>query len=166
MVIQLGRLLPAASSDLPESIKTGRLPGSRSSRRSLIWSCTGWGLQCHPGHPGCGELLPRHFTLTPRSGAVYFLLHFPWGRPRSSLATTLPCGARTFLRTTPRRGRRPFCLLRQVSIVAYFLWPVKAGLCWSSAFHGPWSLHRSFKGPVTCPMSRSLLMPKRVSEKS
>ena len=120
MVIQLGRLLPAASSDLPESIKAGRLPGSRSSRRSLIWSCTGWGLQCHPGHPGCGELLPRHFTLTPRErGAVYFLLHFPWGRPRSPLATTLPCGARTFLRTA-LSSRRPFCLLRQVSIVAYF----------------------------------------------
>ena len=30
--------------------------------------------------------------------AVCFLLHFPWGRPRSLLATTLPCGARTFLR--------------------------------------------------------------------
>ena len=125
MVIQLGRLLPAASSNLPENIKTGRLPGSRSSLRSLIWSCTGWGLQCHPGHPGCGELLPRHFTLTPLSGAVYFLLHFPWGRPRSPLATTLPCGARTFLRTAPRRDRRPFCLLRQVSIVAYFSWSVK-----------------------------------------
>jgi len=125
MVIQLGRLLPAASSNLPENIKTGRLPGSRSSLRSLIWSCTGWGLQCHPGHPGCGELLPRHFTLTPRSGAVFFLLHFPWGRPRSSLATTLPFGARTFLRTAPRRDRRPFCLLRQVSIVAYFSRSVK-----------------------------------------
>jgi len=30
--------------------------------------------------------------------AVYFLWHFPWGHPRSLLATTLPCGARTFLR--------------------------------------------------------------------
>ena len=72
MVIQLGRLLPAASSNLPENIKTGRLPGSRSSLRSLIWSCTGWGLQCHPGHPGCGELLPRHFTLTrPKAGGIF-----------------------------------------------------------------------------------------------
>ncbi len=46
-----------------------------------------------------GELLPHPFTLT--SGqwreAVCSLLHFPWGCPRSPLATILPCGARTFL---------------------------------------------------------------------
>ena len=48
-----------------------------------------------------GELLPHRFTLTagPQRGpeAVYSLWHFPWGRPPWPLASTLPCGARTFL---------------------------------------------------------------------
>lgn len=40
------------------------------------------------------------FSPLPRMcGAVYFLWHFPWGRPRSPLATILPCGARTFLQS-------------------------------------------------------------------
>ena len=38
-------------------------------------------------------------------GAVCFLWHFPWGHPRSPLATTLPCGARTFL--PPEAGDHP-----------------------------------------------------------
>src|SRR5438045_1332677 len=39
-----------------------------------------------------------------------FLWHFPWGRPPWPLASTLPCGARTFL--PPRcRSRRPSDLL-------------------------------------------------------
>ncbi len=29
--------------------------------------------------------------------AVYFLWHFPWGRPRRALPGILSCGARTFL---------------------------------------------------------------------
>ncbi len=29
-----------------------------------VLSCTTRGLSCHCGHPKCGELLPRHFTLT------------------------------------------------------------------------------------------------------
>jgi len=29
--------------------------------------------------------------------AVYSLLHFPWGCPRWSLSSILPCGVRTFL---------------------------------------------------------------------
>ena len=47
-----------------------------------------------------GELLPHRFTLTARaaSAAVYFLWHFPSGRPHWALPSTLPYGARTFLR--------------------------------------------------------------------
>ena len=42
------------------------------SRRSLSWSCTGWGLPCRRGHPQRGELLPRHFNLTgPKAGGVF-----------------------------------------------------------------------------------------------
>ncbi len=88
------------------------------SRRSLIWSCTGWGLPCRCSRLQRGELLPRLFTLTPR-GAVCFLWHFPWGCPRSPLATTLPCGARTFLRSA-HGSRRPFSLLRQEQLLRIY----------------------------------------------
>ena len=54
-----------------------------------------------------GELLPHRFTLTARrqrrrrrQTAVCFLWRCPWGCPPWPLASTLPCGARTFL---PRR---------------------------------------------------------------
>jgi len=70
-----------------------------------IWPFSGWGLPCLRCRHRSGALLPHHFTLTSngnlttgsRRGAVSFLWHFPWGCPRSPLATTLPCGARTFL---------------------------------------------------------------------
>jgi hypothetical protein len=39
---------------------------------------------------------PCHRRLTGGS-AVCFLWHFPWGRPRWPLTSTLPCGVRTFL---------------------------------------------------------------------
>lgn len=46
-----------------------------------------------------GELLPHPFTLTARLSleAVYSLWHCPAGHPGWPLATTLLCGARTFL---------------------------------------------------------------------
>ncbi|AHA28066.1 hypothetical protein lam_720 [Candidatus Liberibacter americanus str. Sao Paulo] len=43
-----------------------------------IWSCSRRGLPCHFCCQKCGELLPRHFTLTFIDiKAVYFLWHFP-----------------------------------------------------------------------------------------
>ena len=66
--------------------------------------------------PGAGGLLPHRFTLAGKP-AVCFLWHFPAGHPGSLLATTLPCGARTFLdswwlprpsgRLVPARGYCP-----------------------------------------------------------
>jgi hypothetical protein len=55
--------------------------------------------------PGAGALLPHRFTIacanrSPPS-AVCFLLHCPSGRPDWPLASTLPCGAPTFLDTAP-----------------------------------------------------------------
>ena len=47
------------------------------------------------------QLVSPYLTFSPLPGrgpAVYFLWHFPWSRLRSALQTTLPCGARTFLR--------------------------------------------------------------------
>src|SRR5215210_6415292 len=75
--------------------------------------CSGWGLPSHTGHPVCGGLLHHRFTLTSRSAeadplAVCSLWHCPAGPPGSPLATTLPCGARTFLGGGfPRRRDRP-----------------------------------------------------------
>jgi len=66
---------------------------------SPIWSCSEWGLPCHPCYQGRGALLPHHFTLTCvlRPSAVYFLRHFPSAHAAQALPGTLPYGARTFL---------------------------------------------------------------------
>src|SRR6266487_5375198 len=51
------------------------------------------------GHPAAGALLPHRFTLAAGAwpAAVCSLLHFPAGHPDWPLASTLPCGGRTFL---------------------------------------------------------------------
>jgi len=87
--------------------------------RLTTWLCIEWGLHCHSPPGECGELLPRHFTLTaspPRllstseeevkrdETAEYFLLHFPSPRGARVLPGILPCDVRTFL-TPLKRGR-------------------------------------------------------------
>ena len=70
--------------------------------------CTGWGLPCRRCLHRRGELLPHHFTLIPIFiGTVYFLWHFPAGRPAPLLAGILPGGARTFLPPSEERRRSP-----------------------------------------------------------
>jgi hypothetical protein len=58
-----------------------------------------------------GALLPHRFTLTcarrTSPSAVCSLLHFPAGRPDWPLASTLPCGAPTFLSLSPSFDHRP-----------------------------------------------------------
>ena len=63
-------------------------------------------------HQRRGELLPHLFTLTSVTGGGYFLWHCPAGHPGWSLATTLPCGARTFLGTGFPATRPPGQLIR------------------------------------------------------
>ena len=79
------------------------------------------------GHPAVARgLLPHDFNLacasSPRASqraadrrpsAVWFLLRFPSGHPGSLLATSLPCGARTFLPRTVCVRRRSSDHLRQ-----------------------------------------------------
>ncbi len=73
-----------------------------------------------------GELLPHRFTLTARdvkkdaSGAVYFLLHFPWSCDRWALPTTVSCGARTFLPPKPLSRLRPAAVQPAPSIYCIF----------------------------------------------
>src|SRR5437016_11808591 len=63
--------------------------------------------------PGAGALLPHSFTLAcalrspgPTS-AVFSLLHLPAGHPDWPLASTLPCGAPTFLDMVVAMPRPP-----------------------------------------------------------
>ena len=46
---------------------------------------------------GPGELLPHPFTLTCRGRRTSLCGTFPWGHPRWTLSSVIPCGARTFL---------------------------------------------------------------------
>jgi len=66
--------------------------------------------------PSAGGLLHRRFTLTAPAeagAAVCSLWHCPAGHPGLPLATTLPCGARTFLGRGLPRTRPPGRLVRR-----------------------------------------------------
>jgi hypothetical protein len=100
--IHLGHTSPYVSSDLPGS-RAGRTSGR--TQCPPIWSCSGWGLPCRLALPPARCALTAPFHPYPgRTGAVYFLWHFPWARAPQALPGTLPCGARTFLH--PLRGQR------------------------------------------------------------
>ena len=119
--IHLGRMSPCASRDQPGRQAETAL---RVAPRAIpIRSCSRWGLPCRSCCQGRGGLLPHPFTLAPpiyrpvcwaapmqwgryTGGAVCFLWHFPWGRPRRTLSGTVFHGARTFL---------PACISVQLS---------------------------------------------------
>jgi len=106
MVIPLGRPLPDGSCDQLEIESARATPAGHPAISDR--SCSRWGLPCPPRHRGGGALLPRRFTLTgPCEPAVYFLLHCPSSHPDWPLASTLPCGARTFLDGRPKGPPRP-----------------------------------------------------------
>ncbi len=69
MAIHLGRPLPDASRDLPGR-RRGNPPGPQVLRPGQpavpTWSCSRWGLPCHPRRRGRGALLPHPFTLACR----------------------------------------------------------------------------------------------------
>jgi hypothetical protein len=89
VTINLGWRLPATSSGQPED-----RPGVLMSSYLALLRV---GFAQPTGHPAAGELLPHHFTLTPKSRGGVFLWHFPSGCPAWALPSTLPGGARTFL---------------------------------------------------------------------
>ncbi len=89
--------------------------------QTSVLSCTTWGLSCPLNCSWGGELLPRHFTLAvtkpkPRAGGIFSVtlsvdVSLKKTPPPLSRGT-LPCGARTFLRSriSPQAGngeRRP-----------------------------------------------------------
>ncbi len=74
-------MLPSGSSDQP-----GDRPGILYPP---IWSCSRWGLPCLLDCSRSGELLPRHFTLTPSTCAPEAVC-FLWHRPSPGLVTGVP----------------------------------------------------------------------------
>ena len=98
-VIHLGLPSPAGSSGLPAG--SGGQPSSTcaGTSRCPLGLAPGGVYRAVPVTRDAGGLLHHLFTLTrPESGrAVWFLWHFPAGHPGLPLATTLPCGVRTFL---------------------------------------------------------------------
>src|SRR6266545_3071508 len=93
--------LPAGSSDLPAG--SGGPPSIACANRlvsqSILLDLAPGGVYlAAPVTRNAGGLLHRRFTLTEScDSAVCFLWHCPAGHPGLLLATTLPCGARTFL---------------------------------------------------------------------
>ena len=95
--IPLGWRLRATSSNLPG--RRNLTPVLRRFRfreqpahAVPIRSCSRWGLPCRFRCRTRGALLPHLFTLAAgflsELGAVRFLWHFPWGRPRRTLSGT------------------------------------------------------------------------------
>ncbi len=92
-----------ATYPLAESAK--RTADSHSGRVAsyLVLQAVGFALPAPSPAPRCALTAPFHRCLCsgkPKSSAVYFLWHFPAGRPGWLLATTVPCPARTFLQPT------------------------------------------------------------------
>ena len=120
-------MLPYASLQPTLSLERAAL------KRLTTWLCIGWGLHCHSPHEECGELLPRHFTLTasppcPLSmngegvrkdeAAEYFLLHFPSPHGARVLPGILPFDVRTFL--TPRKRGRAAARFPLLNTIIFF----------------------------------------------
>jgi hypothetical protein len=112
MAIPLGRSLPSASCDRPERRREGS-PGARISpgRLPLLLGLAPGGV--FPAAAVAGSAVRSYRTISPlpprrRTGegpAVYFLWHFPWGRPRRGLPGTVPPWSPDFpLPAQPRRA--------------------------------------------------------------
>jgi hypothetical protein len=107
IAIHLGCPLPNTSRDRP-----GRRCGNASigtvarpiGRPYLVLLQVGFTVPVLLPSPRCALTAPFHPYLGPKSKAVCFLLHCPWGRPRRSLTGTLlpwsPDFPRSLLRVT------------------------------------------------------------------
>src|SRR3954467_9023961 len=87
-VIHLGLPLPAGSSGLPAGIGRAALERLRrtAENRPPSRPCSGWGLPSHTGHPVCGGLLHRRFTLTSASAGGLFSVALSRGSPRVAVS--------------------------------------------------------------------------------
>jgi hypothetical protein len=96
MAIPLGRPLPSASCDRPERRREGSpgIPANGGACRSyLVLLPVGFSLPPPSPAARCALTAPFHPCRPPEvpdGAAVYFLWHFPWGRPRRALPGTVP----------------------------------------------------------------------------
>ena len=113
-VIHLRQPLPTASSALPVVL------GRAALERTLSELAPGGVYQADPVTGAAGGLLHHRFTLAAAPAgrsrrfavAVCSLWHCPAGHPGWPLATTAPCGARTFLGGDFSPTRPPGRLIR------------------------------------------------------
>ena len=113
IIIYLGRLSPAASSNLP---KAG---GPRQRFRSVLLRM---GFTCAPSV--AREAVVSYTALPPlpsQEEGGSFLLHFPWSRLHRTLSGILPCEARTFLICNLSAPADAITCLTCVFPVYYFL---------------------------------------------
>ncbi len=87
----------AGSSDLPGAACGAGHPSAPE------WSCSRWGLPGRRHHCRRRWSLAPPFHPHPRKGAIRSLLHLPSRFRAWPLASTAPCGVRTFLRPEDRR---------------------------------------------------------------
>ena len=93
MTIHLGRPSPDASRDLPGRSAKTCLAVRRSANLSSLYGLAPGGV--YNASSVAGTAVRSYRTLSPlptddkRASAVYFLLHFPWGRPRRALPGTV-----------------------------------------------------------------------------
>jgi hypothetical protein len=93
MTIHLGRPSPDASRDLPGRSAKTCLAVRRSANLSSLYGLAPGGV--YNASSVAGAAVRSYRTLSPlptddkRASAVYFLLHFPWGRPRRALPGTV-----------------------------------------------------------------------------
>ena len=93
MTIHLGRPSPDASCDLPGRSAKTCLAVRRSANLSSLYGLAPGGV--YNASSVAGAAVRSYRTLSPlptddkRASAVYFLLHFPWGRPRRALPGTV-----------------------------------------------------------------------------
>jgi len=110
--IHLGLPSPTGSSGLPAS-RTGRPVARAGALVGALLALLRVGFTEPPRSPG--TLVVSYTTVSPlpehRAQAVCFLWHCPAGHPGLPLATTLPCGVRTFLDREERSRPRPPCQL-------------------------------------------------------
>ena len=118
MIIDLDRLSPDGSSDLP---------GSRRAALCSLFGLASSGVyMCPLCYQRGGSLLHCLSTLTCVNAGGLFLLHCPWSHLRQTLSGTLPFEARTFLSCTlSAMQQRSSVLLRTKLTITQFFFSVQ-----------------------------------------
>ena len=117
VIIYLGRLLPAASSDLPKA---------SGPRHCFVSVLLRMGFTCALSVTSEAVVSYTAFPPLPAKAGGLFLLHCPWSHLRQTLSGTLPFEARTFLSCilSSMQQRSPVLLSVSYYITFLFFCPV------------------------------------------